>query len=156
MTNQNLQKSNLIFDLAHVLFTPIHTNFEFNAPYFMPIDEGIAIVHGHSSHHVRALEVFKDRLILYGCGDFLTDYEGISGYERFRGDLALMYLVDVDPQSGQLVSARLVPMHMRRFRLERPSASDAKWLCNLLNELGKPFATQTRFSEDNSLMLEWR
>ena len=120
------------------------------------IDEGIAIVHGHSSHHVRALEVFKDRLILYGCGDFLTDYEGISGYERFRGDLALMYLVDVDPQSGQLVSARLVPMHMRRFRLERASASDAKWLCNLLNELGKPFATQTRFSEDNSLMLEWR
>src|SRR5438128_5301546 len=120
------------------------------------IDEGIAIVHGHSSHHVRALEVFKDRLILYGCGDFLSDYEGISGYERFRGDLALMYLVDVDPQSGQLVSARLVPMHMRHFRLERASASDAKWLCNLLNELGKPFTTQTRFSEDNSLMLEWR
>src|SRR5437660_3999281 len=120
------------------------------------IQEGVTIVHGHSSHHVKAMEVFKDRLILYGCGDFLTDYEGISGYERFRGDLALMYLVDVDPQSGQLVSARLVPMHMRRFRLERASASDAKWLCNLLNELGKPFTTQTRFSEDNSLMLEWR
>src|SRR5213596_4097330 len=120
------------------------------------IEQGVAIVHGHSSHHVKAIEVFKSRLILYGCGDFLTDYEGITGYEVFRGDLALMYLVDVDPQSGQLVSARLVPMHMRRFRLERASASDAKWLCNLLNELGKPFATQTRFSEDNSLMLEWR
>src|SRR5207247_6645779 len=66
------------------------------------IDEGIAIVHGHSSHHVRALEVFNDRLILYGCGDFLTDYEGISGYERFRGDLALMYLIDFDPQSVRL------------------------------------------------------
>src|SRR5438552_8748625 len=114
------------------------------------IEEGIAIVHGHSSHHVKAIEVFKGRLILYGCGDFLTDYEGISGYEEFRGDLALMYLVDVDSQGGQLLSARLVPMNMHRFRLERTSASDAKWLCNLLNELGKPFATMTHLGEDNT------
>jgi poly-gamma-glutamate capsule biosynthesis protein CapA/YwtB (metallophosphatase superfamily) len=118
------------------------------------IEEGVSIVHGHSSHHVRAIEVFKDRLILYGCGDFLTDYEGIGGYERFRGDLAVMYLIDVDPQSGQLASARLVPMHMRRFRLERVSASDARWLCNLLNELGKPFATRTRLADDDSLIVE--
>ena len=120
------------------------------------IEEGVALVHTHSSHHVKAIEVFKGRLILYGCGDFLTDYEGISGYERFRGDLALMYLVDVHLQSGQLVSARLVPMHMRRFRLERVPASDAKWLCNLFNALGQPFATQTRLTEDNTLILDWR
>jgi poly-gamma-glutamate capsule biosynthesis protein CapA/YwtB (metallophosphatase superfamily) len=120
------------------------------------IEEGVDLVHAHSSHHAKAIEVFKDRLILYGCGDFLTDYEGIRGYERFRGDLALMYFVNLDPQSGQLVSTRLVPIHMQRFRLERVPASDAKWLCNLLNELGKPFATQTRLAEDNSLMLEWR
>lgn len=120
------------------------------------IEQGIALVHAHSSHHVKAIEVFKGRLILYGCGDFLTDYEGISGYERFRSDLALMYLVDVDPQSGQLVSARLVPMRMRRFRLERVPASDTKWLCNLLNELGVQFSTGARLEKDNSLMLEWR
>src|SRR5712691_6421654 len=71
------------------------------------IEEGVALVHGHSSHHVKAIEVFKGRLILYGCGDFLTDYEGISGYEEFRGDLALMYFVELDSQTGQLVSARL-------------------------------------------------
>src|SRR5438445_11101768 len=88
------------------------------------IDEGVAIVHGHSSHHVKAIEVFKGRLILYGCGDFLTDYEGISGYETLRGDLGLMYLVDLDSQTGQLMSARLVPMKMRRFRLGRTSAAD--------------------------------
>jgi poly-gamma-glutamate synthesis protein (capsule biosynthesis protein) len=119
------------------------------------IEQGIAIVHGHSSHHVRAIEVFKGRLILYGCGDFLTDYEGISGYETFRGDLALMYLVELNSDSGELIAARLVPMQMRRFRLERASAADAKWLCNLLNELGKPFGTKSRLEEDNSLMLEW-
>ena len=118
------------------------------------IEEGVAIVHGHSSHHVKAIDVFKGRLILYGCSDFLTDYEGISGYEMFRGDVGLMYLVELDSDSGKLINARLVPMQMRRFRLERASAADAKWLCNLLNELGKPFGTALRLQEDNSL-LEW-
>jgi poly-gamma-glutamate capsule biosynthesis protein CapA/YwtB (metallophosphatase superfamily) len=118
------------------------------------IEEGISIVHGHSSHHVRAIEVFKGHLILYGCGDFLTDYEGISGYERFRGDLALMYLIHVDPRNAQLVLARLVPMRVRRFRLERTPSADSKWLCNLLNELGKPFRTSVRLEADHSLILE--
>ena len=119
------------------------------------IDEGVAIVHGHSSHHVKAIEVFRGRLILYGCGDFITDYEGISGYEMFRGDLALMYFVEMDPNSAGLITVRLVPMQMRRFRLECAAAADAKWLCNLLNQLGERFGTTLRFEEDNSLTLEW-
>ena len=119
------------------------------------IEEGVSIVHGHSSHHVKAIEVFKGRLILYGCGDFLTDYEGIGGYEDFRSDLALMYIVELDPDTGELLSARLVPMQMRRFRLEHTSAADARWLADLLNELGAPFGSQTRLGENNSLMLEW-
>jgi poly-gamma-glutamate capsule biosynthesis protein CapA/YwtB (metallophosphatase superfamily) len=119
------------------------------------IEEGIAIVHGHSSHHVKAMEVFKDRLILYGCGDFLTDYEGISGYEMFRGDLALMYLIELNSCSGELITGRLVPMRMRRFRLERASTADAEWLCNLLNQLGKQFSTGVTLEKDNSFTLEW-
>jgi poly-gamma-glutamate synthesis protein (capsule biosynthesis protein) len=119
------------------------------------IDEGVAIVHGHSSHHVKAVEVYRGRLIVYGCGDFITDYEGISGYERFRGDLGLMYLVELDPDSGALSNVRLVPMQMRRFRLERVSTADAKWLCDLLNELGERFGTVTGLDADNSIALEW-
>jgi len=119
------------------------------------VEGGVAIVHGHSSHHVKAIEVFKGRLILYGCGDFITDYEGIGGYESFRGDLALMYLVDLDSRSGELLSVRLVPMQMRRFRLEQTSAADARWLCNLLEQLGESFGTSAQPDGDNSLILEW-
>jgi Putative enzyme of poly-gamma-glutamate biosynthesis (capsule formation) len=118
------------------------------------IEEGVAIVHGHSSHHVKAIEVFKGRLILYGCGDFLTDYEGISGYEAFRGDLALMYVVELDSQTGQIVSAQFVPMQMRRFQLKRASADDAHWLCDVANKLGTQFGTSARLRKDNSMMLE--
>jgi poly-gamma-glutamate synthesis protein (capsule biosynthesis protein) len=118
------------------------------------IEEGVAIVHGHSSHHVKGIEISKGRLILYGCGDFLTDYEGISGYEEFRGDLALMYFVELDSQTGQLVSARLVPTQMHRFQLKRASAPDARWLCDLVNKLGTQFGTRVRLEKDNSMMLE--
>ena len=120
------------------------------------IEEGVDLVHGHSSHHVKAVEVYRDRLILYGCGDFITDYEGISGHEEFRSDLALMYLVKMDAQQGRLIEVRLVPMQARRFRLNRVSKADVHWLCNLLNDLGAPFATETQLEDDNSMALRWR
>jgi poly-gamma-glutamate capsule biosynthesis protein CapA/YwtB (metallophosphatase superfamily) len=120
------------------------------------IEEGVSVVHGHSSHHVKAIEVFKGKLILYGCGDFITDYEGISSYKHFRRDLALMYLVELDSQNGQLKSARLVPMRMRRFRLERTSAADAIWLAKLLTKTGAPFGTRVDSAEDDSLRLGWQ
>jgi poly-gamma-glutamate synthesis protein (capsule biosynthesis protein) len=94
-------------------------------------------------------------LILYGCGDFITDYEGVSGYEHFRRDLALMYLLEIDPRSGGLQSARLVPMQMRRFRLERTSNGDAQFLCDLLMKTGEHFSTHFEVVEADGLILTW-
>ena len=119
------------------------------------IDAGADIVHGHSSHHVKTIEVYRDRLILYGCGDLLNDYEGIGGYEEFRSDLALAYLATVDPRRGRLVGVRLVPMQVRKFRLNRASDADAKWLCDLVSELGAPSGTRAQLESDNSLTLRW-
>ncbi|MBC7235480.1 MAG: CapA family protein, partial [Chloroflexi bacterium] len=43
------------------------------------IDEaGVDVIHGHSSHHVKGIEVYKGKPILYGCGDLINDYEGIG------------------------------------------------------------------------------
>jgi poly-gamma-glutamate synthesis protein (capsule biosynthesis protein) len=66
-------------------------------------EAGVDIVHGHSSHHSKGIEVYKNRPILYGCGDFLNDYEGISGYQEYRDDLTLMYFPRMDAASGKLV-----------------------------------------------------
>ena len=107
-------------------------------------------MHGHSSHHVKTAEIYRDRLVLYGCGDFLNDYEGISGYEVFRSDLTLMYLLAINPRRGQLVETRLVPMRIARFRLNRSAEADTKWLCGLLNQLGAPFATRYELAPDES------
>jgi poly-gamma-glutamate synthesis protein (capsule biosynthesis protein) len=120
------------------------------------VDEtGVSIVHGHSSHHVKAIEVYKERLILYGCGDFLNDYEGIGGYESFRGDLGLMYFADVMPSTGQLLALRMVPTQTCRFRINHASEGDAKWLEDILNQEGKRLRTRVKRSAGNILTLHW-
>lgn len=95
---------------------------------------GVDMLHGHSSHHPVGLEVYKNKLILYGCGDFLNDYEGIGGYEPFRSDLSLMYFAQVAPASGKLTALEMVPMQIKHFRLNRASAEDTYWLQRTLDE----------------------
>lgn len=89
---------------------------------------GIDLIHGHSSHHPLGMEIYRGKLVLYGCGDFINDYEGIEGHEEFRGDLVLMYFPTLNPASGELRRLELVPLQIRRFRLEYPSEADIEWL----------------------------
>jgi poly-gamma-glutamate synthesis protein (capsule biosynthesis protein) len=120
------------------------------------IDEaGVAVVHGHSSHHPKAIEVHHDRLVLYGCGDFLTDYEGIGGYEAYRGDLALAYFPAFDPATGELQGLAMTPFVHRRFRLERAPSEDSRWLAALLTREGRAFGTSVELADDGRLRLRW-
>jgi poly-gamma-glutamate synthesis protein (capsule biosynthesis protein) len=120
------------------------------------VDEAaVDVVHGHSSHHVKGVEVYNGRLILYGCGDFLNDYEGIGGYESFRGDLGLMYFADVESQTGRLLALRLIPTRVRRFQVRRASEADSQWLEDLLNREGKRFCTRVKRNSENKLLLQW-
>jgi poly-gamma-glutamate synthesis protein (capsule biosynthesis protein) len=112
---------------------------------------GVSIVHGHSSHHPRAIEIYRDRLILYGCGDFLNDYEGIRGYECYRDDLALMYFADLDPTSGSLHALKLVPMQIKNFRLSIPSRRDIEWVRQTLDRECRPFGTRVIFESKQRL-----
>jgi poly-gamma-glutamate capsule biosynthesis protein CapA/YwtB (metallophosphatase superfamily) len=101
----------------------------------------VSIVHGHSSHHAKAIEVYHKRLILYGCGDFLNDYEGIRGYEEFRSDLALMYFADIEPATGNLAALKIIPLQIRQFRLDRPSRQDIEWMQRTLQRECERFGT---------------
>ena len=116
---------------------------------------GIDIVHGHSSHHVKGIEVYRDKLIIYGCGDFLNDYEGIGGYEEFRGDLGLMYFAYVNAQDGRLKELRLIPTRMQKFHITKALAGDVRWLRDTLNREGKLFGNHVEEREDQTFILRW-
>ena len=116
---------------------------------------GVDLIHGHSSHHVKGLEVYRDKLIIYGCGDFLNDYEGISGHKSFRDDLGLMYFVSLEPSTGKHVKLEMTPTQIKQLRVNRASRADALWLRDVLNREGKKFGTRVELREDNTLALKW-
>lgn len=113
------------------------------------------VLHGHSSHHPRPLEVYRGRLILYGCGDFLNDYEGISGHEQYRSEIVLMYLPLLE-RDGRLLGLDLVPFRIRRFRLERASAEEREWLRDTLDRESRPFGCRVLPGVEGRLRAAWR
>ncbi len=117
------------------------------------VDAGVDLVHGHSSHHPRPIEIYRDRLILYGCGDFINDYEGITGHEAYHDDLRPIYLASVVADTGGLVQLRMVPMRARRFRLEHASAEDARWLQHTLDRVSRPFGARVEVDAEGDLVL---
>jgi poly-gamma-glutamate capsule biosynthesis protein CapA/YwtB (metallophosphatase superfamily) len=116
----------------------------------------VDIVHGHSSHHVKGIEVHHGKLILYGCGDFIDDYEGITGYEEFRDDLVLMYFPTLRINDGALVSLEMVPLQIRNMRLQRASRMDAEWLAGTLERESRAVGTHIRLGADDVLRLAWQ
>ncbi|HSA51533.1 MAG TPA: CapA family protein [Yinghuangia sp.] len=117
------------------------------------IDAGADIVHGHSSHHPRPAEVYRGKLVLYGCGDFIDDYEGITGYEQYRDDLRLLHLVSVDPENGLLLEARMIPLQARQMRLRPASSRDTEWLRTTLDHVSDSFGTRITAAPDGTLVL---
>jgi len=116
---------------------------------------GIDLVHGHSSHHVKGVEVYRGRPIIYGCGDFLNDYEGIRGHEEYRADLGLMYFPTLDIESGRLVRFELTATRIKRFRIQRADPAEAAWLAAVLDREGRPLGTGVVAVDGARLRLEW-
>lgn len=117
------------------------------------IDDGaVDLIHGHSSHHPRPMELYRDRLILYGCGDFINDYEGIGGREEYRADLTAMYFPTL-ASDGTLHDLTMTPMRIRRFRLERPEPDDARWLAGRLDRESRRFGARILLDDHHRLRL---
>eukprot|EP00249_Psilotum_nudum_P018038 c26610_g1_i1 orf=81-1289(+) len=127
---------------------------ESNFAHLLIDQAGVDVVHGHSSHHVKGIEVYQGKLILYGCGDFLNDYEGIRGYESYRDDLTLMYFPSLSSDTGKVESLLLTPMQIRHFKLNRTTRKDAEWLLCILNREGRILGTHFRLEDDNRITLE--
>jgi len=117
------------------------------------IDEaGIDLVHGHSSHHPKGVEIHRGRPILYGCGDFLNDYEGIAGQERFRADLGFMYFATF-ASSGVLDEFALVPTQIRHFRVHRARGDDVAWLVATMSRECRRLGARVERGADDALVV---
>lgn len=120
------------------------------------LDGEVDLLHGHSSHHPRPMEVYRNKLVLYGCGDFISDYEGISGYEQYRDDLVLMYFPEVDPATGQLLTLRMTPLRVRRMQLVRASSTESEWMRDRLALASREFGSEFELTDEGMLILQHR
>lgn len=56
----------------------------------------VDVIYGHSSHHIRGMEAYNGKLIIYGAGDLINDYEGFAN-------------------TGDEVSIRFTSVHFRIY-----------------------------------------
>jgi poly-gamma-glutamate synthesis protein (capsule biosynthesis protein) len=126
------------------------------------IDAGdLDLLHGHSSHHVKPIEVYKERLILYGCGDLINDYlrddagrRWQTRHEKYRPQLVLGYFAQLGA-AGELESLVMSPFSLERLRLERANLEDREWLREMLSREGLALGTGAELSADGTLRLTW-
>jgi len=71
------------------------------------IDSGADIVFGHGPHVTRAIEIYKDRFIIYSLGNFCT-------YRRFnlRGPNGIAPIIKVHlTPAGRFLKGEIIPVH---------------------------------------------
>jgi len=85
----------------------------------------------------------------------LNDYEGISGYEVYRGDLALMYFPTFDAATGKLSRFAMTATQIRHFRVNRAPEEGVRWLEKMLNREARKFGTRVERLPDNTFVLHW-
>ncbi|GGX95492.1 capsule biosynthesis protein [Litchfieldella qijiaojingensis] len=115
------------------------------------VDAGADIIHGHSSHHPKGMELYHGKPILYGCGDLINDYEGIGGHEGFYPDLALLFFCRWHLGRGEPGALWMTPLRRRRFALEYTGADDASWLRDTLNQVSLPGSPTVTVDNENRL-----
>ena len=111
-------------------------------------------MHGHSSHHIQGIEVPRGRLILYGCGDRLNDYEGIEGHAAFRGELGLLYFTRLH-DDGRLQALEMVPTRLERLRINLAQGVDRRWLYDTLARECAVFGCSVHAQDDRAFALAW-
>jgi poly-gamma-glutamate capsule biosynthesis protein CapA/YwtB (metallophosphatase superfamily) len=126
------------------------------------IDHGADFVVVHSSHHVKGIEVYKNKMISYGLGDFLNDYEGITsqGYEAYRQDLTCLYLPKIQ-LNGELRSIDIIPCQIKNLKVQRATnQDDIEWLRSTLTREGKTVGTSCEKVQDvagnTNLRIIWK
>jgi poly-gamma-glutamate capsule biosynthesis protein CapA/YwtB (metallophosphatase superfamily) len=107
--------------------------------HFMIDECGVDLIHGHSSHHIQGLEIYKGKLIVYGCGDFVDDY---AVNITFRNDLSALWRVTATEQS--ITKLELFPNRIQKFAAHLLDKDDVDhaWVDSKFRELCARFGTK--------------
>ncbi len=103
------------------------------------VDAGADVVFGHSPHICRGVEVYRERPILYSCGDYIDDY-AVDPVER--NDESCIFRVDC--ASGRVRRVVLTPTVIREFQARLAHGRERAGILDTMRRLCAELGTATR------------
>lgn len=84
------------------------------------IELGADVYWGHSNHMPQGIEIYKDKTILFDCGDFIDDY-AVDAY--YRNDLSFLFKLDFERDA--IKNIELVPTTIHNLHASTALSWDA-------------------------------
>lgn len=98
---------------------------------------GADIFHGHSAHVFQAIELYKDKLIMYDTGDFIDDY---AVDKLLRNDHSFLFNVTVDKTGIKKVQIIPTYIHYMQVNLAKNKTKDE--ILEKMRKLSSDFNTK--------------
>jgi poly-gamma-glutamate capsule biosynthesis protein CapA/YwtB (metallophosphatase superfamily) len=109
----------------------------------MLVDCGADIVFGHSCHVFRGIEIYRDRPILYGAGDFVNDY---AVDEVERNDESFIFIVRTE--GSRIAGLTLYPTVVSHMQTRLAGPREAIAIADRMQRLSEKFGTESRWNEE--------
>jgi poly-gamma-glutamate capsule biosynthesis protein CapA/YwtB (metallophosphatase superfamily) len=100
------------------------------------IDAGVDIFWGHSSHVFQAVEIYKEKVIFYDCGELVDDY---AVDPILRNDESFIFEVLVD--KSKVKEINLIPTHIDRLKVNIARGRYGKMISKKMMTLCQEFKT---------------
>lgn len=100
------------------------------------VDSGADVVFGHSAHVFRAVEIYRNRPILYSAGDFVDDY-AVDALER--NDESFIFVVEI--QGEQPTKVHLYPTTIGEFQANLAKGARARSIAAKMQALCRTWNT---------------
>lgn len=113
-----------------------HPSQEFiNAAHSL-IDCGVDIIHGSSAHILQGIEIYKRRLIMYGTGDFVDDYQVDP---VLRNDCSAFFEVTVD--KNNIKQVQLIPVLINDMQVNIAQGEEKHTIIDRMEQLSQELGT---------------
>ena len=110
------------------------------------IDAGVDIIHGHSSHIFQAIEIYKNKLILYDTGDFIDDY---AIDPILRNDQSLLYLTTINKTGIKEIN--LIPIIISNMQVNKATGNNFHEIAQRIINLSAKFKTKIEIINNKTL-----
>jgi len=112
------------------------------------MDAGADIFHGHSAHIFQGIELYKNKMIFYDCGDFVDDY--YVGPEE-TNDQQLIFFVKI--RDDKIKEIELIPLYINMCQVNLAEFEVFDEIAARIEKLSKEFGTKVQ-RKNNKIFIE--